>query len=251
MKCKGAKTVLLLTTLALPLASQSPISVAYQNRGRYNEGVRTEASTGPAGLELIAALVDYKEPSSNLPPKFCAEFYLPSEDEVDFTIREIKPVYFYWLDKVQPDSAWRVGARNRFEWPTATVIRALNWESAPLTLDQLGATVRVGRPSPGDVERVAPVALYYSSPPTSVNGYRFVFRPTSQMRLRFQVFKGESGSLMGTQESSSVLAAEPHEVTWNAQSWQDGWYRLVVSGYTLSNNLRVDKIVRFYHARKA
>jgi hypothetical protein len=250
MTCKLRASVVLLMVLALPLVAQAP-SLAYQNRGRYNEGTRTEPSTGPAGLELIAALVDYEEPSTTLPPKFRAQFYLPTQDKVDLTIREIKPVYFYWLDKVHPASAWRQGAQNRFEWPTATVIRALNWESAPLTLDQLGATVRIGRLTPGEVEQVAPVALYQSSPPASANGYRFVFRPSSQMRLKFQLFKDHGNAPVGTQEFRSVLAEEPHVVTWNALDWQDGWYRLVISGYTLSNNVRIDKVVRFYHAHKA
>ena len=247
---KGTANLVLMAALALPLAAQSQASVSYQDRGRYNEGTRTEPSTGPAGLDLIAALVDYAEPSANLQPEFYAQFYLPGHEEVDITIREMKPVYFYWLDNVKPDSAWRPGAQNTFSWPTATVIRSLNWGSAPLTLDQLGATVRVGRLNPSDVEQVAPVALYHSRPPEFVSGYRFVFRPTSQMRLKFQVFKGDSSSPLGTQEFSSVLADEPREVTWKTQDWQDGWYRLVVSGYTLSNNAPVDKIVRFCHVRK-
>ncbi len=248
--CKKAVDLVLLAAFALPLTAQSPASVTYQNRGRYNEGTRTEPSTGPAGLDLIAALVDYEEPSATLPPRFRAQFYLPSQGQVDVTIREIRPVYFYWLDEVKPDSPWRPGAQNRFEWPTATVIRALNWGAAPLTLAQLGATVRVGRVYPGEVEQVAPVVLYHSRPPASVDGYRFVFRPAAQMRLRFQVFKGDSGNPLGMQEFGSVLAEQPHEVDWKAQNWQDGWYRLVVSGYTLSSNVRVDKIVRFYHAGK-
>jgi hypothetical protein len=148
--CKSAANLVLLTTLALPLFGQSSISIIYQNRGRYNEGVRTEPSTGPGGLELIAALVDYEEPSATLPPEFTAQFYLPTQDRVDLTIREIKPVYFYWLDKVNPDPPWQPGTQNRFEWPTATVIRSLNWESEPLTLNKLGATVRVGRVNPGE-----------------------------------------------------------------------------------------------------
>lgn len=240
----------LLGTFALPLTAQSPARLTYQNRGRYSEGTRTEPSTGPAGLDLIAALGDYDEPSATLPPMFRAQFYLPEQEPVNLTIREIKPVYFYWLDQVQPDSAWRSGAQNRFEWPTATVIRSLNWGTAPLTLDQLGATVRAGRLNPGEVERVLPVVLYHSRPPASVDGYRFIFRPASQMRLKLQVFKEDSNNPLGTQEFRSVLAEEPLEVTWKVQDWKDGWYRLVISGYTLSNNARLDKVVRFYHARK-
>lgn len=247
---RAASLVLVLAAFAPPVTAQSAASFTYQNRGRYSEGTRIEPSTGLAGLNLIAVLVAYEEPHATLPPKFHAQFYLPNQEPVDLTIREIRPVYFYWLDKVKPDSAWRPGAQNRFEWPTATVIRSLTWGTAPLTLEQLGVTVRVGRLTPGDVEQVAPVVLYHSRPPASVDGYRFVFRPTSQMRLRFQVFKGDSSNLLGTQEFRSVLAEEPLQVTWKAQGWQDGWYRLAVSGYALSNNARVDKIVRFYHARK-
>ena len=247
---RRAANVVLVAALALPLTAQSPTSVTYQNRGRYNEGTRTEPSTGPAGLELIAALVDYEEPSVALPPKFHAQFYLPNHEQIDLTIREMNPVYFYWLDKVKPDSPWRPGALNSFEWATATVIRSLNWGTTPLTLDQLCATVRVGRLNPSDVEQVAPVALYHSRPPVSVDGYRFVFRPASQMRLLFQMFKVGNSTPVGTQEFRSVLAEEPHEVKWNAQGWQDGWYRLAVIGHTLSSNAQVNKIVSFYHIRK-
>jgi hypothetical protein len=248
---KTTKMVLPIAAFLLSSLAQSASDVAYQNRGRYNEGVRTEPSTGPAGLELIAAMLDYQEPSATLPPKFCAQFYLPIQDDVDLTIRELKPVYFYWLDNVHPASAWKSGTENRFEWRTDTVIRALNWESSPLAIDQLGAVVRVGRLTPGEVEQVAPVALYYSHAPDSVRGYRFIFRPTSQMRLKFQVLKDSGGTPLSTQEFHSVLADEPLEVTWKAKEWQDGWYRVVVTGYTLFDNSRTDKVVRFFHAQKS
>ena len=68
--CKRAANLVLLGVFALPLTAQSPASVTYQNRGRYNEGTRTVPSTGPAGLDLIAALVDYQELSATLPPTF-------------------------------------------------------------------------------------------------------------------------------------------------------------------------------------
>jgi hypothetical protein len=57
--------------------------------------------------------------------------------------------------------------RDSLLWPDVNANRAgsastINWETEPLTLDQLGAIVRVGRVNPGDVEQVAPVALYHS-----------------------------------------------------------------------------------------
>ena len=247
---KTTKTVLPIAAFVLSSLAQSASDVAYQNRGRYNEGVRTEPSTGPLGLELVGAMLDYQEPSAALPPKLCAQFYLPIQDDVDLTIREKKPVYFYWLDKIHPESAWKSGMQNRFEWRTDTVIRALNWESSPLTIDQLSAVVRIGRLTPSNEEQVAPVALYHSRPPDSITGYRFIFRPTSQMRLRFEVFSDGGTAPLSMQELHSVLADQPLEVTWKAKDWKNGWYRLVVTGYTLSGNSRTDKVVRFYHAQK-
>ena len=249
MKTKSGANLILIVALALSVNAQQR-ETAYQNRGRYNEGTRTNPSNGPAGLDLIAALVDYDELSKSLPANFHAQFFLPNNEPVYLTIREIKPEYWYWLDEVKPGSPWRPAAQNSFEWPTATVIRSLNWGTAALTLDRLGATVRVGRLNPGGVEQVLPVALFASRAPAVVDGYRFVFWPAYQMRLKFQVFKAENASPFDqAQEFKSVLAEQPLAVTWKAREWQDGWYRLVVSGYTLSNNARVDKIIRFYHSR--
>jgi len=233
-----------------PVLAQSQAGLTYQSRGRYSEGIRTAPSTGPS-LDLISALVEYHEPYKGLPPSFQAMFYLAKQEPVYLTIREVEARYFYWLDQVQPESGWQAGKQNRFGWPTATVIRSLNWrQGAPLILADLGAVVRLGSSTPAKVERVAPVALYHSRPPQSVEGYCFVFRPDARMRLRFEVFAEGQGKPLESQLFPSVLAGQPHPIRWKAKEWPDGWYRIAVSGYVLSSNAPVDARVGFYHVRR-
>jgi hypothetical protein len=241
---------LLLAAPLPPVLAQWQASLTYQSRGRYSEGVRTAPSTG-VSLDLLSALVDYQEPYKDLPPAFRAMFYLPIQEPVYLAIREVAARYFYWLDQVQPVSGWQAGRPNRFEWPTATVVRALtSRQSAPLTLDDLGATARLGSQSPGKLERVAPVALYHSRPPQSVEGYCFVFKPDSRMRLLFEVFADGRAKPLESQLFPSVLAGQPHPIRWKAKEWPDGWYHLMVSGYVLSTNTQVDGKVSFYHVRR-
>ena len=244
---------LVATLGVISLAVFQAANTQYQSRGFYKEGTRTAPSTDVANLYLIAAQVDYDEAYSVLPSTFRASFYLPagnlSGGQVFLTIRERKPVYFYWLDEVQPQGGWRAGRMNRFEWSTATVVRFLDYrkEDGPLSLGQLAATARLGRPTPGSVEHVAPVALYHSRPPEFADGYRFVFRPDKRMRLTFQIFREGGTSVLDTQGFPVVPAELPKEVRFSAKGWTDGWHRLAVTGY--SSDGAVDVNVRFYHAR--
>jgi hypothetical protein len=235
-------------------AFQPSANIQYQGRGHYREGTRTAPSTYAANLVLISALIDYDEAYTTLPPEFCAGFYLPRElkssEPVYLTIRETKPAYFYWLDDVKPPGGWRPGEMNRFPWRTGTVIRHLNYrkEDGPLRLGQLAATARLGRPTPANLERVAPVALYHSRPPQVTEGYRFVFLPEKKMRLTFQVFKDGAGAVSSPQPFPSVPGGLPKEVRFDAKSWQDACYYLSVTGY--SEDGRVEGKVHFYHAHR-
>jgi hypothetical protein len=240
----------LLGALMAPLVDAQPSpGLSYQNRGRYREGIRTAPSTGP-NVDLIAALVDYHEQYSTLPATFRLLFYLPERSQVSLTIRESDARYFYWLDQVRSESDWQVSKVNRFEWSTATVIQSLNWKDRSLALDDLAATVRLGSTEPGKEERVVPAVLYHSQPPQAVDGYVFVFRPEMRVRLGFKVFPDQGGTALDTQSFPSVDAKKPQPVRLAAKAWPDGWYRLELSGYSLSNNARVDGTVHFYHARR-
>lgn len=198
-------------------------------------------------MDLIAALVDYHEPYSKLPAAFRMLFYLPEKDQVSLTIRESDARYFYWLDQVM-EPQWQARKANRFEWSTGTVIQSLTWKDRPLSLDDLAATVRLSGAEPG--ERVLPAALYYSQPPQNVDGYVFVFRPEMRVRLSFKVFQEGSPAALDSQVFPSVDAKKPQAVKLAAKGWPDGWYRLDMSGYSLSDNSRVDGVVHFYHSRR-
>ena len=224
-------------------------NLTYQKRGGYSEGTRTAPSTGSASLDLIALLIDYREPARDLPSKFRAMFYLPKQDSVYLTIRELDPEYYYWLSDVDA-SGWKAGGPIQFEWATGSVIRSLNWRGHPLSLDQLGATARLGNAAPGQLEVVAPVALYHSEPPKLASSYRFIFWPGERMDLTFEVFAEGTSAGFGKERFSSVLARQSHLFVWKAGDRPDGWYELVVSGYALRNSARVDRIVRFYHRRR-
>ncbi len=219
-------------------------NLIYQKRGRYSEGIRTAPSTGPS-LDLIAAMGDYTEPYRQLPAQFRARFYLPGP-KPHLTIREIQPdVYFYWLESLkEEEERWQAGRVNVFEWPTGTVIRSLTGKGQSLGLADLAAVVRLGRTSPAMEETVAPVALYHSQPPQTMETYRFIFRPSERMRLQFEL-GGER------QVFPRVMGAQPHSVTWNFRGRAEGWHRMVVSGYALENNSAVAASVRFYHSRRA
>jgi hypothetical protein len=238
--------VLLAAAVGVIGSAQSSPTLSYQSRGRYSEGVRAAPSTG-AVLDLVSAMVDPVEPHRELPPAFRAAFYLPADEHVHVTVREIDARYYYWLDKVQP-SGWQAGKRNVFEWPTATVIRSLRWAGAPLALPDLGAVARVGTSTPSRVERVLPVALYHTRAPDRAESYSFVFRPGTRMRLRARVSKVGSKAILTDNPFPNVLADEPHLVPVDLRDAADGWYRLAITGYSASNNAEVSAEVQFYHA---
>lgn len=240
----------LLALLAFDRAAAQRADLVYQDRGKYHEGIRDGLSNGPK-LDLIAALVDHVDSQEKsglaFPPSFKALFYLPSSEEPSLTIREIRPRYFYWLGDLLP-TEWQERKSNEFVWPTGTVIRFLNWDAdGALSLHDLGAIIRLGYKSPLPSELVAPVALYHSRPPDGADGYRFVFLPSLEMRLESQVFPDAGASAVDVQPTATVPAKTPYPITYKAKQWQDGWYRLVVSGYAVSNNARVNAVVRFYH----
>lgn len=235
--------------IVVPAPAQSGANLDYQSRGRYKEGRRGKPSTG-VPLDLVAAMVDYREPYSQLPPQFQAGVYLPRPDDVHLTIREVDPEYYYWLDNAQPMAGWQPGRLNRFQWPTGTVIRYLTYQNRPIALNDLGAVARLGNETPRNPDEVAPVALYHSRPPAEATGYRFVFQPGSQVRLTFTVSADGNPTPIGKpQEFPELGANEAQAVIWKTGGWVDGWYRIAVSGYKLSDNTRVDSAIRFYHRR--
>lgn len=234
---------------ALRLADAQPAHLKYQSRGRYNEGTRGAASTG-VPLDLVAAMVDYRDPYTQLPPLFQALAYLPQRDAVYLTIREIDPEYYYWLDGAQPESGWQQDRVNRFQWPTQTVIRYLKDGDRPIALKDLGAVARLRNEEPSTPDTVAPVALFHSRAPSEATGYRFILRPAATVRLTFTLTADNSRTAIAKPQDFPELGANaPQSVVWKTDGWSDGWHQIAVSGYKLSDNTRVETRIRFYHRR--
>src|SRR5262249_40566755 len=112
------------------------------------------------------------------------------------------------------------------------------------------AVARLGSESPRNPDEIAPVALYHSQPPASAAGYRFVFRPGFPVHLTFTISAENTGQQVGKSEDFPELDGnEAHAILWKSDDWTDGWDRVAVGGYVLSNNTRVDSAIRFYHRR--
>jgi hypothetical protein len=253
-KLAKAGTVLggMLGLAALGIAvGQSP-ELIYQSRGKYSEGILPPQRTG-AALDLVAALIDYTDaqetPGAAVPTSYAAAFYLPASGEPFLTIREVQPRYNYWLSELSTRQ-WQTGKTNDFVWPTDVVVRFLNYKGGPLTLSDLGAIVRVGKKIPSQDEVVAPAALYRSARPRTAKGYRFSFLPSQQMRLTFEMYS-ESRKQVVDKQTATISAKVPYPSIWEAAHWPDGWYRLLITGYAVSDNSKVRPlVVHFYHSAR-
>lgn len=242
-----------LSTACASAALAQPPRLQYQSRGEYCEGIRTKLATGEAGIALIAALIgDPEPPGTTLPARFQALFYRPAQDPVYLTIREVAPLYYYWLEpEARTRGSWKPGQPALFSWQTQTVIRELNYRNkTQLNLDMLGALARLHAPAAGKddpLDEVLPVALYHAQRPTIAQSYRFGFRPEERSNLEFKFYEPGQSAPSQTQPFPVVLGSQPHYVTYNPSTSADGWRRLVVSGYAIRNNKKVYKEVRFYH----
>src|SRR6185295_5330436 len=94
---------------------------------------------------------------------------------------------YYWLDKVVPSPSWHSQAFNEFTWPTEPVLRNL----PSMTLNDLGAVVRLQKEDPSRSETVAPAVLYHSQSPSTVSGYRFSFKTNGTAYVTAKIFRGD------------------------------------------------------------
>jgi hypothetical protein len=229
---------LLLT--ALPLIAQYDPTLQYQNRGNRFEGLKPKPVSG-YDIELLSALVDYREPSPAWPPMLHLKFYLPAAEPVFVTVRQPRPkTAYYWLDKVVPPAPWRPLAINEFTWPTEPVLRKLT----SVTMGDLGAVVRLRQQDPSKRERVAPAALFHTQPPSSASNYRFTFKTNGTAFVTCTVYRGDD--VMGQRTQNQEKAGSPFIVDWKSQGQPDGEYRLELTGY-FDNNVELAKEVVFYH----
>jgi hypothetical protein len=230
--------VLVLTPLPL-LAQYDPL-LQYQNRGNRHEGLKPKPVSG-YDVEVLSALVEYREPGPTWPQTLRLKFYLPSAEPVFVIVRQPRPkTTYYWLDKVVPPIPWRALAFNEFAWPTETVLRKLS----SITLDDLGVVVRLRQEDPSKKEMIAPAALFHTQPPTAARAYRFTFKTNGTAYVTCKIYRGEKEVYRRPQNQEK--ASSPFTLRWDTQSQPEGEYRLELSGY-FDNNIELAKEVIFYH----
>jgi hypothetical protein len=214
----------------------------YRNRGDRYEGIKPRPVSG-YDIELISVRVDYKEEGMQMPEWLKINFYLHRPSQVHVIVRELDYKYYYWLDKVQPPKPWRPGFSNVFGWSTRDVIQQLDM----LQIYDLGVVARLERPEPSKVERVAPVILYYSQLPVTIDAYLFTLRISGDARLTCSIYKEGALEPLFTRFLRRQRGGRPFTVRWPSSTTEEGFYKLVVRGYVLDTNDPIDQTVSFYH----
>jgi hypothetical protein len=147
------------------------------------------------------------------------------------------------MDKVQPAEPWRPGFDNIFDWPTRDVIHQLG----KINMYDLGVVARLGNTDPSVAERVAPVIFYHSQVPANVLGYVFTFKTNGHARLTCEVYDEASVKPVFTHHIHRQPGGTAFTVRWDSSQAAEGSYRLVVRGFFLENNRRINQTVSFYH----
>jgi hypothetical protein len=243
MALKLTRNFLFLVLLMLPLSLWADSNLDYQNRGDRFEGIRPKPVSG-YDIELISVLVDYQEPTTQLPDQLRVAFHLQGQTAVHLTVREQDYRLFYWLDKIKPTKQWQPNSINEFTWPTGAVLRQLD---QPLNIYELGALIRLKKETPGSVEDVAPAILYHTKPPEKINGYLFTMKTNGDARLICKVFRDGTADPLMNLPLTRIPGGRPFTVPWDAGGAQEAHHTLVCKGYFLDTNQPLDQTVKFLH----
>jgi hypothetical protein len=174
-------------------------------------------------------------------------FFLPADEPVHVTVRELDYRYYYWLDKVRPPQSWRPGEANSFRWPTADVLRWLYGRG--LKPSDLGVVVRLaGTGAPSARERVAPAVLSGDGAPVPVRYYLFTFKTNLPARLACRLYPSGKEEAVWSKTFRSVSAGRPFTCRVPVAGLAQRDYRLEVDGYSLDTNAALNQEVRFFHS---
>jgi hypothetical protein len=234
--------LMLLLLVVWASSTLAEMHLQYRSRGNRFEGVRPKPVSG-YDIELISARVDYKEEGNRMPERFKVKVYLEQPSQVHVTVRELDYKYYYWMDKVQPAEPWRPGFDNVFDWPTRDVIQQLG----EISMYDLGVVARLENTDPSIVERVAPVIFYHSQVPANVQGYVFTFKTNGDARLTCEVYEEEGVKPVFTHHIHRQPGGSAFTVRWDSSQAAEGGYRLLVRGFFVEDNRRINQTVSFYH----
>ena len=238
-----ARNFITLLLLIVPLSTWADSTLDYQNRGDRFEGIRPKPVSG-YNIELISVLVDYQEPTTQLPDQLRVAFHLQSQPAVHLTVREQDYRLFYWLDKIKPTKPWQANSLNEFTWPTGAVLRHLD---QPFNIYELGVLIRLKKETPAVDEDVAPAILYHTRRPEKIGAYLFTMKINGDARLSCKIFRGREPTELMTQTFRRIPGGRPFTVRWETGAAQEGQYGLVCDGYFLDSNQHLTQTVRFFH----
>jgi hypothetical protein len=221
------------------------VGLQYKSRGDRHEGIKPKPVAG-YDIELISVLVDYQEKVEHMPDRLKVRWFLNESSSVHVVVRELDYSYYYWLDKIRPARPWQLGFDNVFEWPTRDVLQQLS----RMKVHDLGVTVRLGNVQPSQKEHVAPVILYHSRVPETVEGYLFTFKTSGSARLSCSIYAHGQNQPLFTKAFRRIRGGRPFTVKWDAKDVSGGSYRLIVRGYSLDSNAPIAQTVFFHHQPK-
>jgi len=234
------KAIVIVALFAMHIPFVHSGGLDYQNRGNRWEGIAPHPVAG-SDIELLSALVHHRETWQPLPPKCKMKFYLQNTTEVALKVQELRLRRFYKMDRIIPKSSLQQGF-NELQWPTNAVIEPLH-----LDIAKLGAVARLQSVANLQTEHVAPVLLYHTSAPTSINGYRFAFKVADSAKLSYAVYQGNSRQPLLEQELGKQTGGTPFVIFWDSHTALIGNYKLVVKGYFLDGYRKIRQDVHFYH----
>jgi hypothetical protein len=242
--------LILVCTAAFPSILGAQQDLQYQLRsdkavGNWKEGIKPKPVAGSI-LELISVLADYQEPlpDGKFPPSGKLQFYLDEPHHVFLTIRELDYRTYYWLDHVTPSRPWEKGFQNAFVWPSDPVLQQL---IPPLDLYDLGGLIRLDAETPSGVERIAPGVLFHHTPPSKIEGYVFTFTTGEDVRVLISILQEATGNTVDSRTFRRKRAGRPFTIHWKAGEAEPGFYKLEITGMSLSTNLAIAKDIYFFH----
>jgi len=213
----------------------------YQPRGDRWEGIKP-LPVGGHDIELLSALAYHGEKWETTPDHCKLKFYLPERKAVDLRVQELNPKLFYWMDKVIPKPPlWKQGF-NDYQWPTQDVIKPLN-----LDISTLGVVVRLEKQLLSKSEKVAPVIFYHSEPPKEIKGYLFDFKVGGDAKLKYALYRDKEK--LKNEDLGEQVVGNPFPIFWESAEAENGEYKLVISGYFLSDFTPIHHVVQFYHKK--
>lgn len=238
-----------LALLSLCLFATSPAfadQYSYQDRGDRREGIRARPVSGD-DIELISVRAEPVGGTADSVPEYMQlSFFLPKDERVQVTVRELDYRHYYWMDGVRPSASWKPGNTNSFRWPTGDVLQWL--QGRGLRSADLGVVVRLaGGGAPSARERVAPAVLSGEGAPVTVQSWLFTFKTNFPARLTCGLFPRGAEETVWSKTFKRVGAGRPFSCQVPAAELKRGDYRLEIDGWSLDNNDPVVQEVRFFH----